>query len=99
MKPTDKTTLKDIKIYIRKHKLNKPEINMSMSKAQLVAHLKKHGHWGGAGPPNTHIKFSDKKTYKKKGSVYKELTGGKILSNAQIKQKKKQKAMLADLRL
>jgi hypothetical protein len=62
-KPNSSFTLIEIKSYVRSHKLNKPEIKLSMNKSQLVAGLKKHGpqkqkadarkalKTGGAKPP------------------------------------------------
>ncbi len=44
-KPNDNSTLAEIKIYIKYHKLNKPELALSQPRAKLVAGLKKHGHW------------------------------------------------------
>lgn len=44
-KPNVNSNLTQIKAYIREHNLNKPEIKLGMRKAELVAGLKKHGHW------------------------------------------------------
>ena len=44
-KPSDDWSLSDLRGYVRRKKLNKPEIKISMSKSQLTAGLKKHGHW------------------------------------------------------
>ena len=44
-KPNAKFTLPELKSYVRTHKINKPEIRLTMNKSQLVAGLKKHGHW------------------------------------------------------
>ncbi len=44
-KPNANSTLAEIKAYIREYKLNKPEIRLGMKKADLIAGLKKHGHW------------------------------------------------------
>ena len=44
-KPDDSWTLSDLRGYVRRKKLNKPEIKLGMKKADLVAGLKKHGHW------------------------------------------------------
>lgn len=46
-KPDSSWTLSDIRGYVRRKKLNKPEIKLSMKKSELVAGLKKHGHWKG----------------------------------------------------
>lgn len=47
-KPNAKSTLKEIRAYVREKKLNKPEIKLTMNKTELVAGLKKHGHWESA---------------------------------------------------
>jgi hypothetical protein len=44
-KPNVNSTLPEIKAYVREYKLNKPEIKLGMKKADLIAGLKKHGHW------------------------------------------------------
>lgn len=45
VKPNAKSTLKEMKDYIRSKKLNKPEVRLTMKKADMVAGLKKIGHW------------------------------------------------------
>ena len=44
-KPNKSHTLTQMKAYIRTNKLNKPEIKLGMKKAEMVAALKKIGHW------------------------------------------------------
>jgi hypothetical protein len=44
-KPHSQMTLPQLKEYIRTHKLNKPEVRLGMKKADMVAGLKKIGHW------------------------------------------------------
>jgi hypothetical protein len=44
-KPHAQMTLPQLKAYIRTHKLNKPEVRLGMKKADMVAGLKKIGHW------------------------------------------------------
>ena len=46
-KPNSSWTLKQIKDYVRSHKINKPEVRLGMRKPELIAGLKKHGHWEG----------------------------------------------------
>jgi hypothetical protein len=46
-KPNVNSTLAEIKAYVREYKLNKPEIKLTMKKADLIEGLKKHGHWDG----------------------------------------------------
>jgi len=48
-KPRDGDTVAYMKSYIRAKKLNKPEIKLGMKKAELIAGLKKHGHYEGSG--------------------------------------------------
>lgn len=48
-KPRDGDTVKYMRDYIRSKKLNKPEIKLGMKKAELIAGLKKHGHYEGSG--------------------------------------------------
>jgi hypothetical protein len=64
-KPHAGMTLAELRSYVRSHKLNHPEVKISMKKAQLVAGLKKHGHWGeqvpGGAPAS---RKSGKKTVK-----------------------------------
>ena len=47
-KPTEKSTVKEMKDYIRQHKLNKgnKDIRLGMNRAELITGLKKRGHWG-----------------------------------------------------
>ena len=44
-KPNSSYTVKELKDYVKSHKLNHPEVKMSMKKAELQAGLKKIGHW------------------------------------------------------
>ena len=44
-KPGPTSTVTQMKDYIRSKQLNKPEIKLSMKKADLIAGLKMHGHW------------------------------------------------------
>ena len=44
-KPNATSSVKEMKDYIRTHKLNHPEVKLSMKKPQLIAGLKKAGHW------------------------------------------------------
>jgi len=49
--PHDGMTLAQLKAYVRSHNLNKPEIKLSMKKADLIKGLKKHGHWESGMAP------------------------------------------------
>ena len=49
MKGNQNMTVTQLKAVVRHHKLNKPHINMKMKKAQLIAGLKKEGHWEDVG--------------------------------------------------
>ena len=44
-KPHAKSTMKEMKDYIRKNKLNKAEVKLTMRKPEMVSALKKMGHW------------------------------------------------------
>ncbi len=77
VKPNRTFTLPELKAYVREKKLNKPEIKLSMKKADLVAGLKKHGHWDnkadarielkkGTKPPMTKKKKNNNKQSNKK---------------------------------
>tara|TARA_R110002167_G_scaffold359075_2_gene575464 strand:- start:2504 stop:3502 length:999 start_codon:yes stop_codon:yes gene_type:complete len=66
-KPNDTWSIKQLRDYVTSKKLNKPAIKLSMGKADLVAGLKKHGHWESGkakrtGGAPTH-KIADKKAY------------------------------------
>ena len=50
-RPHDGMTLKQLKDYVRSHKLNHPEEKLSMKKADLIKGLKKHGHWESGKAP------------------------------------------------
>ena len=50
-RPHDGMTLKQLKDYVRSHKLNHPEVKLSMKKADLIKGLKKHGHWESGKAP------------------------------------------------
>ena len=53
-KPTAKSTVKEMKDYIRTNRLNKAPIPLGMKRAELIAGLRKLGHWDaqhdGAAP-------------------------------------------------
>lgn len=46
-KPTAKSTVKEMKDYIRTNRLNKAPIPLGMKRAELIAGLRKLGHWDG----------------------------------------------------
>lgn len=50
--PNSRYSKAELMDYIRKHKLNQPEIRLAGTKAQLQAALKKHGHWRNSRTPN-----------------------------------------------
>jgi len=60
-KPNSKSTLKEIRAYVREKRLNKPEIKLTMNKPELVAGLKKHGHWDHKGDAKEKLKAGGKK--------------------------------------
>ena len=61
VKPNSKSTLKEIRAYVREKRLNKPEIKLTMNKPELVAGLKKHGHWDHKGDAKEKLKVGGKK--------------------------------------
>lgn len=60
-KPNSKSTLKEIREYVRQKKLNKPEIKLTMNKSELIAGLKKHGHWDHKSDAREKLKAGGKK--------------------------------------
>jgi len=55
-KPNSKSTLAEMKAYVREKKLNKPEIRLTMKKSELIAGLKKHGHWDNKSDARANLK-------------------------------------------
>ena len=47
-KPNEKWTVDQMKTYIRTHKLNIPNVKLGMKKAEMIAGLKKLGHYEGS---------------------------------------------------
>ena len=47
VKPTAKSTVVQMRQYIRDNKLNKQPIRLGMKRAELITHLRKMGHWDG----------------------------------------------------
>jgi len=45
-----------MKAYVREKKLNKPEIRLTMKKSELIAGLKKHGHWDHKSDARANLK-------------------------------------------
>ena len=43
--PNDTYTVKQMKTYIRTHKLNRPDVKLGMKRQDLINGLKKVGHW------------------------------------------------------
>ena len=56
-KPHEKSTLKYMKQYVRAHKLNHPEVKLSMKKAEMAAALRKIGHMSGSAPKKAEKAF------------------------------------------
>lgn len=90
-KPNSTFTLIEIRSYVRSHRLNKPEIRLGMKKAELIAGLKKHGHWdhkadarislrkGGEKPPMVKKKKTQPKKKKEAPKPKETPTGQKNL--------------------
>ena len=55
-KPNSASSVKEMKDYIRTHKLNHPDVKLSMRKPELIAGLKKAGHWSGSSTKRKMIK-------------------------------------------
>tara|TARA_R100000935_G_scaffold56210_2_gene87350 strand:- start:576 stop:1529 length:954 start_codon:yes stop_codon:yes gene_type:complete len=79
MKGNQNMTVTQLKAVVRHHKLNKPHINMKMKKAQLIAGLKKEGHWDN----------TDKKKNTKLQSKGVLSIGGKPATKARVKTENK----------
>jgi len=66
-KPNSSMTVAQMKAYIRQHKVNHPEVKLGMKRGDMIAGLKKAGHWDDSQskkqPPKT------KKTPAKKKAV------------------------------
>ena len=44
-KPNQNMTLTEMRSYVRSHKLNHPDVKIKMKRSDLIAGLKKAGHW------------------------------------------------------
>ena len=105
VKPNRTFTLPELKAYVREKKLNKPEIKLSMKKADLIAGLKKHGHWNhkadarielkkGTKPPMTKKKKTQPKKPKPKSgknTYYVEARGTGEVTEAEMEEWKEYK--------
>tara|TARA_R110000796_G_scaffold243578_1_gene366217 strand:- start:165 stop:476 length:312 start_codon:yes stop_codon:yes gene_type:complete len=64
-KPTAHSSVKDMKEYIRSKKLNKAPVKLSMKRPEMVAALKRMGHWDprhdGSVKPKSVVKGKKKK--------------------------------------
>jgi len=72
VKPNRTFTLPELKAYVREKKLNKPEIKLSMKKADLIAGLKKHGHWNHKADARIELKKGTKPPMTKKKKITKK---------------------------
>jgi len=70
-KPNNKSTVKEMKDYIRKNKLNQPKVKLGMRKAEMIAALKKIGHFEDSETTTTPKKV-EKKVEKKEEPKKKE---------------------------
>jgi hypothetical protein len=70
MKPNPTFTLTQLKDYIRSKKLNHPDVKLTMKKADMIAGLKKAGHWEEKSKLNP----APKKTIKKEKPAPKKST-------------------------
>jgi hypothetical protein len=44
-KPNEDWKLKDMKVYVKNHKLNKGQVPLSLNKTQMIKRLKLANHW------------------------------------------------------
>jgi hypothetical protein len=75
-KPNVNSTLTEMKEYIRKNKLNHPDVKLGMKKSDMIAGLKKAGHWDSSvekmkksKPKKAPKKTPPKKTTKKEYTI------------------------------
>jgi len=79
MKPNSSFTVKQMKDYIRSKKLNHPDVKLSMKKADMIAGLKKAGHWEEKPKEKAKPKKPVKKSAKKLSTLEaKKLLGGDL---------------------
>ena len=64
-KPNANMTLAEMRSYVRTHKLNHPEVKLGMKRSQLIAGLKKAGHWKEVPPK----KVSEARAALKRGTT------------------------------
>ena len=79
MKPNNKSTLKEIKQYIRDNKLNKAPIKLTMNKPELVKKLKELGHYEEAKPKSKPKAKPKPKAKAKKKKASGNTTAGQLL--------------------
>jgi len=108
-KPNETMTLKEMRQYVRDKKLNHPEVKLGMKRAELIAGLKKAGHWDSskkkldkgqksflAGIDEGKELSVDKYTTKYKNRSLKGLR--KLLKDAKYKNEKKAIKELIDVK-
>jgi len=79
MKPNSSFTLPQLKDYIRKNKLDHPQIKLTMNKKDLITGLKKIGHWEEKSKLHPAAKKPAKKSSKKLSTPEaKKLLGGDL---------------------
>ena len=88
-KPNSSMTVSQMKAYIREHKVNHPEVRLGMKRGEMIAGLKKAGHWDNSKsekrPPKT--KNPAKKTPAKKKAVPKgshRMPNGSIMKDSDM---------------
>ena len=88
-KPNSSSTLAEMKAYVREHKVNHPEVRLTMKRGEMIAGLKKAGHWDGSmskkQPPKT--KNPAKKKAVPKGSH--RMPDGSIMKDKDMPKKSK----------
>ena len=89
VKPNSSMTVSQMKAYIREKKINHPEVRLGMKRGEMIAGLKKAGHWDNSKsekrPPKT--KNPAKKTPAKKKAVPKgshRMPDGSIMKDSDM---------------
>ena len=97
VKPNRTFTLPELKAYVREKKLNKPEIKLSMKKADLVAGLKKHGHWDNKADARIELRRRRRNRRKRRELLMLRILNQRQLNQKQRRQNLKVKYIMLDM--
>jgi len=90
-KPNSSSTLAQMKAYVRENKVNHPEVRLTMKRGEMIAGLKKAGHWDGSmskkQPPKTKNPAKKSKVAVPKGSH--RMPDGSIMKDKDMPKKSK----------